>query len=87
MSNTLLFVLLILACWLAPTGLVLWFVREEARKTRARIDDLERRLRLRFEAPEGEFAHFRIAKFGFSGPAARAKRWRKRTGIGRCRKS
>ena len=74
MSNTLLIALLILACWLAPTGLVLWFIREEFRKTRAHIQDMEARLRSRFESLEGEFAHVRLTKFGvFSTKLTRKK--------------
>lgn len=60
--------LLYLALWLAPTGLVLlflrWLIREEARKTRAHIDDVAASLRSSFESLEGAFATLSRKKFG-----------------------
>jgi hypothetical protein len=45
--------------------LVIWWrVREEARETRLHLDDMESRLRQRFEQLEGEFAELRIKHFG-----------------------
>jgi hypothetical protein len=45
-------------------AIVLWRVREEARETRARLDDMESRLRHSLESLEGEFAGLRIKHFG-----------------------
>jgi hypothetical protein len=52
------------AFWLAPSIVLFFLLRKEARETRAKLDALESRLQSSFEQLTGEFADLRVKHFG-----------------------
>lgn len=57
----------IAAFWLAPSIVLFFLLRKEARETRAKLDALESRLQSSFEQLTGEFADLQVKHFGLSG--------------------
>jgi hypothetical protein len=52
------------AFWLAPSIVLYFLLRKEARETRAKFDVTESRLQSSFEQLTGEFADLRVKHFG-----------------------
>jgi hypothetical protein len=52
------------AFWLAPSVVLFFLLRKEARETRAKLDDMESQLQNSFEQLTGEFADLRLKHFG-----------------------
>jgi hypothetical protein len=52
------------AFWLAPSIVLFFLLRKEARETRAKLDAMESPLQSSFERLTGEFADLRVKHFG-----------------------